>query len=179
MKSISSMSQAELAAYIQSVLREDAIDMVLTGGAVVALYTKGRYVSLDLDLVDQGFTSSQKINRQMEALGFIKRGRHYVHPQSEFIVDFVAPPLSLGNEPVAEVVELKLSTGLLKTLSPTDCVKDRLAAFFHWNDLQSLDQALLVAKAQKVNVKEIERWSKAEKMTDRYNLFYKMFKHTT
>lgn len=176
MKPIKSMSLGELAAYIQSNLRQEQIHLILTGGAVVTLYTKGEYVSMDLDLVDQGFTSTQKINVQMEALGFKKRGRHYVHPQSEYIVEFVAPPLSVGNEPVHDTVELKLATGILKTLSPTDCIKDRLAAFYHWNDLQSLEQALLVAKAQNVDLKEIERWSKAEKMADRYKEFYKRLK---
>jgi len=171
MKTIASMSQAELAAYVQSALRKEGIDAVLTGGAVVALYSHGKYVSMDLDLVDQGFASTQKIKKAMEGLDFKRKGRHYSHPDSQYLVEFVAPPLSVGNEPVAEVVDIKLSTGTLRVLSPTDCVKDRLAAFFYWSDRQSLEQALLVAKAQKVKLKEIERWSKAEKMADKYQEF--------
>ncbi len=57
---------------------------------------------------------------------------------------------------------MKFSTGRLSLLSPTDCVKDRLAAFYHWNDLQCLEQALLVAEAKKVDLKEVQRWSVAE-----------------
>jgi hypothetical protein len=45
----------------------------------------------------------------------------------------------------------------LKVLSPTDCVKDRLCAFYFWNDLQGLEQAVLVAKSQQVDLKEIKR----------------------
>lgn len=171
MKSLKSMNQGELAAYLQTELRKSNIDTVLTGGAVVTLYSKGLYVSMDLDFVDQGFTSAQKIKTVMEGLDFKSKGRHFTHPDSKYLVEFVTPPLSVGNEPVAEVVDVKLSTGTLRVLSPTDCVKDRLAAFYHWNDQQSLEQALLVAKKQKVDLKEIKRWSKAEGMEDKYRTF--------
>ncbi len=52
MKSISEMDQAELAAYVQSHLRKKGIHVVLSGGATVALYSEGRYVSKDLDMVN-------------------------------------------------------------------------------------------------------------------------------
>jgi len=47
-------------------------------------------------------------------------------------------------------------------LTPTDCVKDRLAWFFHTGDTECLEQAYLVARQQKVDVQEIERWSTCE-----------------
>ena len=61
----------------------------------------------------------------------------------------------------------------MKLLTPTDCVKDRLAAFFHWNDYQSLNQALLVAKRQKakVHLKEIEKWAKVEDKLEKLKIF--------
>lgn len=176
MKAVSTMSQAELAAFIQTALREKGIDLVLTGGAAVAFYSKNKYVSRDLDLVELGFSSFQKIKREIEKLGFKRAGKHFVHPDSEFLVEFVAPPLSVGQEPVAAIDEAKLATGILKVISPTDCVKDRLAAFFYWNDLQSLEQALLVARSNRVQLKEIERWAKAEKMIEKYKIFLKRLK---
>jgi hypothetical protein len=39
---------------------------------------------------------------------------------------------------------------------------DRLAAFYHWRDRQGLDQAVLVAAQQVVDLDEIERWSVRE-----------------
>jgi len=60
------------------------------------------------------------------------------------------------------VDEHKLPTGILRIISPTDCVKDRLAGYYHWNDLQCLEQASLVAEAIKIDLEEIERWSKVE-----------------
>ncbi len=41
MKKISAMTHAELAAYIQTKLRQHSIDVVLSGGAAVTMYTSG------------------------------------------------------------------------------------------------------------------------------------------
>jgi len=77
-------------------------------------------------------------------------------------VEFPEGPLSVGEEPVKAIDEFELSTGILRVISATDCVKDRLCAFYFWNDRQGLAQAVLVAKSQVVDLKEIRRWSKAE-----------------
>jgi hypothetical protein len=65
-------------------------------------------------------------------------------------------------EPVKVVREIRLSTGILRVISPTDCVKDRLAAFYHWGDNQCLDQAKMVCESNSVDLMEVARWSKAE-----------------
>jgi hypothetical protein len=39
---------------------------------------------------------------------------------------------------------------------------DRLAAFYHWRDRQGLDQAVLVAAQQVIDLDEIERCSVRE-----------------
>jgi hypothetical protein len=54
---------------------------------------------------------------------------------------------------------------------------DRLAAFYHWNDRQSLEQALLVAKKHPIGLSKIQRWSKNENMLDKYQIFLKYLKH--
>jgi len=50
-------------------------------------------------------------------------------------------------------------------------VKDRLAAYYHWGDLPSLEQAVLVAKANDVDLNEIERWSEVEGASDKLENF--------
>jgi len=66
-------------------------------------------------------------------------------------------------------VELEFTTGRLRILSPTDCVKDRLAGYYFWKDLQCLEQAILVAADNDVDVEEIERWSKHEGMLEEFS----------
>ncbi|MFH1679853.1 MAG: hypothetical protein ABIH26_04330 [Candidatus Eisenbacteria bacterium] len=43
-----------------------------------------------------------------------------------------------------------------------------LAGYYHWNDRQCLEQAVLIARANRVDVDEAARWSRAEGMIARY-----------
>lgn len=71
------------------------------------------------------------------------------------------------------ISKIKRRNKVLRLLSPTDCVKDRLAAFFHWNDRQSLEQAILVSRRQSVDLKEIRRWSLKEGAPNKLTIFLK------
>ena len=173
MKSVKNMSQSELAAYIQDSLEKEEIKVVLSGGSAVSFYSSNKYVSKDLDLINTGFAKRSKIKEVMEKIGFKEQGRFFVNPGTKFFVEFPDGPLSVGDEPVKEVSEYELATGTLRVLSPTDCVKDRLCAFYFWNDQQGLAQAILVAKSQNVDLKEIKRWSKAEGKEKEYEIFKK------
>ncbi|MBI5822406.1 MAG: hypothetical protein HZB18_00105 [Chloroflexi bacterium] len=171
MKQIRSMSQVELAAYIQDSLQQEGIKVVLSGGSAVSFYSSDKYVSKDLDLINVSFARRSKIKSLMEKLGFQEQGRYFVNSETQFFVEFPDGPLSVGEEPVKEVNEFELATGTLRVVSPTDCVKDRLCAFFFWNDQQGLAQAVLVAESQSVDLKEIKRWSKTEDKQQEYEIF--------
>jgi len=167
------MSQSELAAYIQDTLQADGVNVVLSGGSAVSFYSSNKYVSKDLDLINASFAKRSKIKSVMEKIGFEEKGRYFINSDTKFFVEFPDGPLSVGEEPVKEVSEFELATGTLRILSPTDCVKDRLCAFYFWNDLQGLEQAVLVAKSQNIDLKEVERWSKAEDKEQEYEIFDK------
>jgi hypothetical protein len=63
---------------------------------------------------------------------------------------------------VRDIVARDFETGTLRLLSATDCIKDRLAAYYHWDDLQALEQAKMVAAKHEIDLEEIRRWSKVE-----------------
>jgi hypothetical protein len=170
-KQIKNMSQVELAAYVQDSLQEEKINVVLSGGSAVSFYSSDKYVSKDLDLINANFAKRSKIKVVMEKIGFQEQGRYFVNPDIKFFVEFPDGPLSVGEEPVKEVSEFKLTTGTLRVVSPTDCVKDRLCAYYFWNDQQGLAQAVLVAESQNVDLKEVKRWSKAEGKEREYEIF--------
>jgi hypothetical protein len=168
MKAVKEMTNAELAAFTESALRERGIDVVLSGGACVSIYSENRYVSMDLDLINHRFAKRPEIREAMRAIGFREEGRHFTHPESDFFVEFPAGPLAVGEEPVRKIAEIELDTGTLRLISATDCVKDRLVAYYHWNDAQCLEQAVLVAQAKEIDVDEVERWSEAEGKLDEF-----------
>jgi hypothetical protein len=164
------MTQGELAAFIQAKLRAGGIDVVLTGGSAVAIYSLDKYVSNDLNFVVEGFARRSRIEAAMEALGFQQVGRHFEHPEAETLVEFPGGPLSVGKQPVGRIESLDYDTGTLRIISPTDCVKDRLAAYYYWNDRQSLEQAVLVAGEHKIDFDEVSDWSRKEGMLEAFEL---------
>ncbi len=170
-KPLAKLSAAELAAYVASHLRTQGIDVVLSGGACVTIYSENKYVSYDLDFINIGLVRRGTVKQVLATIGFVEENRYFKHPDSRFLIEVLSGPVAIGEENVTDYAELKLSTGLLRLLSPTDCVKDRLAAFYHWNDLQSLEQAALVATRQRINMREIERWSKREGHTAKFAKF--------
>jgi len=78
------------------------------------------------------------IQKAMSELGFTEKGRYFVHADTKFFVEFPKGPPSVGKEPVKEIIDLKETTGILRILSPTDCVKDRLTWLYHAWIRQSL-----------------------------------------
>ena len=168
MKKISEMDAAELSAYVQSHLKKAGIEVVLSGGSVVTIYSQSKYVSKDLDLVNIYASSYKKIKALMMELSFQEDGRYFAHPDTHLFIEFPAGPLAIGEEAISNIIEKEMETGILRIISPTDCVKDRLAAYYHWGDLQCLVQAGYVSQAQEVDLQEIEAWSKREGMLEKF-----------
>jgi len=162
----------ELAGIISQAFQDNDMEAVLVGGACVSIYTQNKYQSYDLDFIT--YETRNKFSHILKNLGFQHDSRKYfTHPQCPFLIEFLAPPIAIGNEPVSELNSLKTKTGVIKLLSPTDCVKDRLATYFHWDDTQSLDQAVMVSKSQKIDLKNIKQWAKQEEHVAKLDNFLK------
>ena len=157
---LSKIELKELACYIYEVLKNSGIDAILVGGACVTIYSHNQYQSYDLDFVT--YEDIKRIEKVLQKVGFRKTGRCFIHKDCPYMIDFVNPPVAIGNAPIHNFEVLKTSSGSLMLLTPTDCVKDRLSAFFHWNDEQALEQALLVATDQVINLRNIKDWAKSE-----------------
>lgn len=176
MKPIKEMNQGELAAFIDSHLRDKGIQVVLSGGASVAIYSNYQYVSKDLDFIARFSIDHKKVETAMKDIGFHKQGRYYYHPDTPYFVEFISGPPSVGQDRIGEINELTMETGKIRLLSPTDSVKDRLAAFYHWGDRQSLEQALLVARSRDIDLNNIENWSVREGKRDEFEEFLQRLK---
>lgn len=160
---------AELAAIVCEALKQAGIDAFLSGGAVVSIYTENKYESYDLDFVTHA--DRRRIKDVMTTLGFTQEeSRLFTHSQTKYM-EFPGAALAVGSQPIRKFSEIILPQGKLRLLTPTDCVKDRLAAYYHWNDRQGLNQAVLVARSHKVDLKEIETWSTNERMKSRFQDF--------
>lgn len=167
-----SCTEEELWRYVASHLKSNGIDTILVGGAVVSIYSEGIYKSGDLDLV-LGSLFTKGLETAMNQIGFKKHGRHYIHPDCKHLfVEFPGSlPLGIGSDYSIEPVEVINQQVKIKILSPTDCVKDRLASFIFFSDRDGLDQALLVAKNKSVDMQSIETWCEKEGYPDAFKEF--------
>ena len=163
----------QLAGIISTKLQEHSIDSILVGGACVSIYSQNRYQSYDLDYVT--YEDTKKVAKALFELGFVQKGKYFGHPDCQFYIEFVSPPVSIGNEPVSNFEQYKSPLGTIKMLTPTDSVKDRLAGYYHWDDRQSLDQAISICTEQgkRINLQEIKRWSKQEGHLEKFKNFQK------
>jgi len=168
LKSINNMSLGELAAFIDTHLRNKNINVVLSGGASVAIYSNHKYVSKDLDFIGRFSIDHKKVESAMLEIGFEKQGRYYHHPKTSYFAEFISGPPTVGQDPISEIHEVELLTGIVRIISPTDSVKDRLAAFYHWGDNQSLEQALLISRSNDIDIENVKLWSIREGKKDEF-----------
>ena len=96
----------KLAAIISAHLQMNGIEVILVGGACVSLYSDNQYISYDIDLITD--SPIRKIIPVLEELGFKNTGgRLFENPQCKFMIDFPAPPVSIGDKPISNFNNLK------------------------------------------------------------------------
>lgn len=178
---IGKLTRLELAAYICQLLHDAGINVVLSGGSVVSIYSSEHYVSVDLDFIDTSLKTQRQISMLLKTIGFEnfpKNSRHFTHPDTPLTIEFPSAPLMVGDEfiPESNVETIKTDNGTLKLLSATDCVKDRLAGFYYFGDQQCFEQALLVAKTQSVDFDALEKWHNNEGQPLGYKKFLEALK---
>lgn len=171
-------SLARVALVVGGVLRRRGIHAVLTGGACASLHTGGVYVSKDADFVVRGVVRKAALDAALHELGFERNGDRYTHPRVRFYLEFPPGPLAIGADLDIRPVEMDGGAGPALVLSPTDSCRDRLAAFYHWRDWQSLRLAVLIARSQAVDLKAIERWSQAEDSGEGFQTFLRELERT-
>lgn len=163
----------EVATIVGAHLAKRGIRAVLTGGACVAIHT-GTYVSRDADFVLQTLVTQQVLDDALRELGFVREGAEYRHPGVAFSIEFPPGPLSIGDD--LAIVPAELAVGRFTTLglSATDSCRDRLAAFYHWNDRQALALAVEIARARPVDLDLIREWSAHEGKAIAFEEFKRM-----
>lgn len=165
----SSLKQVAIA--VGSALRKHGIHGVLTGGACAHVYTRGGYVSGDVDVILSGRVSRSALDGAMGAVGFKRRGDRYHHPGLDYVVEFPPGPLAIGGDVRIRPVTIRSGGHATLSLSATDSCRDRLAAYFHWKDRQSLETAVQIALVNRVNLDAIRAWSKDEGRLDAFEEF--------
>ena len=154
---------------IGTALAAAEIPAVLSGGAAATIYAHDHISSYDADFILQFDFDVEKAHGVLLHIGYRCENGAYERDDHEFSAEFPRGPVAIGssNQPILRDV-LTREKQQLTVISATDCVKDRLAAFYAWNDFNSLRQALHVARAQResIDLARIATWTFHEHALD-------------
>jgi hypothetical protein len=164
----------DIAFEVCSELDREGITAVLVGGSAAQFYAPERYQSHDADFVITMQRDGSAGASVMKRLGFEAEDLLYVHPRSVFTVEFPPGPLSVGGDTVRSWETVFRGGRLLHVVSRTDCVRDRLAAWYFWGDGGSLYVACDVAKSGQVDMAAIRAWSAREGEETKFEEFVKL-----
>lgn len=118
---IAGLGVEELAALVCTTLEHRGIDVVLTGGSCVSIWTHNAYASLDLDFIALGLHSNRQIGEALRDIDFSARqanGRYFRHPDTDLVLEFPPGPLMVGDEQVREErIDKRTSGSVFPTLS--------------------------------------------------------------
>jgi hypothetical protein len=157
-------SLADVAFAVCTALDAAGVHAVLTGGSAATVWAPDAYQSRDLDFVMVRTKSSGVGEAALGELGYERAGDHFEHSKNPLILEFPPGPLAVGGDLIERWTTLRRSARKLRIITPTDCVRDRLAGFLFWNDRGSLAQALGVASAQRrrIRLETIRSWCERE-----------------
>jgi hypothetical protein len=146
---------------------------VLTGGSAATVYAPQVYQSRDADFIAYVVKNAAAFRQAILDLGFEESGRVFRHSAVPITLDFPDEDIRIGSELVDRYKTLREDGLVLHILTPTDCVRDRLASFFWFHDRSALVAACGVAKSPsaEVDLAEIEAWAKREGEGERYGEF--------
>ena len=136
--------------------------VVLTGGSAATFYAPEAYQSRDADFIITMRGNLAKGTLIMNELGFSEKGGIYVHRENPYTVEFPPGPLAVGDDLIASWDRFQRDVQHLNVLTRTDCVRDRLTAFYFYHDQSALAAALAVASGGPIDLALIQRWSGRE-----------------
>jgi hypothetical protein len=145
---------------------------VLTGGSAATVYAPSSYSSLDADFIAYHLADVLRFRQVIHDLGFEDRGGTYVHSLVPITLDFPSEDIRIGSQPRDRYETLEQDGLILHILTPTDCVCDRLASFFWFNDRSALLAACAVASRQaKADLDEVREWTEDEGEAAKFEQF--------
>ncbi len=165
----------ELAAILAEHLQQHGVEVVLVGGLAVEIYTENLYLTKDIDMVNTNYKKPSYLHKVMGELGFQKDGRIYTNTTTSITVEFPPGPLAVGNNFITSTTVAKTKQGDIPILHVKDVVIDRLAAFIHWQDRQSLIQAVGVMLKHNLQPKDFDSFLTKEGDEPHNELFDALF----
>ena len=115
---------------------------MIIGGLALSYYSREVYFTADIDLA---CADRDALDAVLHELGFLKKGRYWIHETLDIAVEAPASTLA-GEEAPRETVELDVGLHCV-IIGLEDLIIDRLNACKHWKSESDCEMAaLLVAR---------------------------------
>ena len=119
--------------------RASGSEVIVVGGSAIEIYTRGGYVSGDLDVTGE----RQPIHRVLRDWGFKIEGRLWIHKEWKLAIDVVGPRYN-GSYYRTSLIETPY--GPVRVAAIEDLLIKRLAEAKHWQVSKALDEAAILWK---------------------------------
>jgi len=139
----------EVAARASAHLERAGIPVAVFGGSAVTIHAPEVYASNDSDFASIRGTTRRDFAAAVAPLGLGASGRDVVHPEARFTLDLVADTPFSDQRPITRFAKVSTRFGQVRVYRFEDAIADRVAAFLHWGDSQSLDVAESAVRARR------------------------------
>jgi hypothetical protein len=157
--SLKDCSLIDVAAKASACLNGAGIEVAVVGGSAITAHVPEVYTSHDIDFAAINGTTRRTFSEVIATLGFAARGREYVHPESRYTLDLVADTPYIDQRPILKFATIESRFGPVRAYLFEDAIADRVAAFVHWGDSESLNVAerAVGAKRASTSWKRVQR----------------------
>jgi hypothetical protein len=131
-------SLTEIAGLVCKHLRVHGMEAVVVGGSAITVHVPHVYTSHDIDIAVINGARRRRLQKALEEIGFHTADRIFAHSDTPYTVDFVAETPYIDQHAITNFVEIQTTFGNVRTYHLEDALADRIAAFVHWNDGESL-----------------------------------------
>ena len=154
----------DVAFEVCTALAKHDVTAVLTGGSAATIYAPDHYQSrlMRTSCFSFGPEEMPVVADALAEIGFHYVNGMFEHSDTDFTVEFPPGPLAIGIDLITEFATLTRPPQLLYILTATDCVRNRLASFFYWQDYSALETAAAVAFVQSttLDLNKISDWAR-------------------
>jgi hypothetical protein len=147
---------------------ESKSDVVIVGGSAIEIYTRGGYVSGDIDIR----ADRASVHRTLSRWGFKDEGRLWIHSDWKLAIDVVGDKYS--GDPY-RATTISTPYGPVRIAVVEDVFVKRLASAKHWKVRAALDEAELLWRdySGTMDVQYLERQARAYDVVDLLDEFRK------
>ena len=102
---------------------------VPSGGSAATYYAPRAHQSRDADFIIVMSLDGEVATSALDGLGYEQIGGTYAHRENRYTLEFPPGPLAVGGDRIIAYETVRRNSEILRIISATDCVRDRLASF--------------------------------------------------